>query len=58
MDNFIGFEDLDEVNWSAVTINLLEEKIQELYIRDRLSRAEKQIKNGETLFMKKLKKCF
>lgn len=51
-------DSLDEVNWSAVTRNFLEEKVKELYIRDRLSKAEKQIKEGKTLSHDEVKNMF
>lgn len=51
-------DSLDEVNWSAVTRNLLEEKVEELYIRDKLSKAEKQIKEGRTISHEEVKKKF
>ena len=49
---------MDEVNWSAVTRNLLEEKVEELFIRDRLSKVEKQIKEGRTMSQKEVEKMF
>ena len=51
-------DSLDEINWSAVTRNFLEEKVEELYIRDRLSKAEKQIKEGKTVSHDEVKKMF
>lgn len=38
-------DSMDEINWSAVTRNLLQEKVNEFFIKDRISKAEKQIKN-------------
>lgn len=49
---------MDEVNWSAVTRNLLEEKVEELFIRDRLSKVEKQIKEGKTMTQEEVEKMF
>lgn len=51
-------DSLDEVNWSAVTRNFLEDKVKELYIRDRISKSEKQIKEGKTLSHEKVKGIF
>jgi len=51
-------DSLNEVNWSAVTRNFLEDKVEELYIRDRLSKSEKQIKEGNTLSHEEVKKMF
>lgn len=51
-------DNLDEVNQSAVTRNFLEEKVEELYIRNRLSKAEKQIKSGKTISHEEVKRLF
>jgi len=49
---------LDEVNWSAVTRNLLKEKVEELFIRERFSKVEKQIKEGKTTPQEEVEKMF
>ena len=49
---------MDEVNWSAVTRNLLEEKVEELFIRDRLNKVEKQIKEGKTISQEEVERLF
>ena len=51
-------DDLDEVNWSAVTRNILEEKVAEYYIRDKLSKSEKQIREGKTISHNEIKKRY
>ena len=51
-------DSLDEVNWSAVTRNFLEEKVEELFIRDRLNKVEKQIKEGKTMSQEEVEKMF
>jgi predicted transcriptional regulator len=51
-------DNLDEINWSAVTRNLLEEKVEEYYIRDKLAKSERQIKEGKTLSHGEVKKLF
>lgn len=51
-------DSLDEVNWSAVTRNLLEEKVEEYYIRDKLAKSEKQIKEGRTVSHQEVKRRF
>lgn len=51
-------DSLDEVNWSAVTRNLLLEKVEEYYIRDKLVKSEKQIKEGKTVSHEEVKRRF
>ena len=51
-------DSLDEVNWSAVTRNLLEEKVEEYYIRDKLSKSEKQIREGKTISHDEVKRRY
>lgn len=53
-----SMEGLDEVNWSAVTRNLLQEKVNELYVLHRYNKAEKEITDGKTVTHEKVKKMF
>ena len=39
-------DSLDEINWSSVIRNMLEEKAEEEFIRDRFQKVEKEIKEG------------
>ena len=49
---------LDEINWSAAVRNLLEEKIEEEYIRYRINLAERQIKEGKVVSHEEVKRMF
>lgn len=51
-------DSLDEINWSAVTRNLLEEKVEEFFIKDRLNKAEKQIQNGQVTAHDEVKRTY
>lgn len=51
-------DSLDEVNWSAVTRNLLKEKVNELFIRSKVVASKKQIELGNFKSHEDVKKMF
>jgi predicted transcriptional regulator len=48
-------DELDEINWSAVTRNLLQEKVEDYFIREKLSKSEKQIEEGKIISHEEVK---
>lgn len=51
-------DSLDEINWSAVTRNLLQKKVEEYYVLEKLKEAEEDIKAGRLVSHKEFFKKF
>ena len=49
---------LDEINWSAVTRNLLEQKVEEYLIKQKIQLSKEDISNGKIISHKNVKEIF